>query len=44
MKILGKLAIINTLKIGMLPIASKYVYIKISEQCLHILNNNREVG
>ena len=40
MDLLGKLAIKNTSKIGILPSASKYVSVKFEEQFLHILNNN----
>ena len=36
---MGKLTSNNTTNIGMLPCASKYVSIKFSYQCLHILNN-----
>ena len=36
---MGELAINNTTNIGMLPSASRYVSIKFSDKCLHILNN-----
>ena len=39
MEIIGKLGSNDTTKIGMLPSASKYVSVKFSYQCLHILNN-----
>ena len=39
MELIGKLSSNHTSKIGMLPNPSKYVFIKISEQCLHILDN-----
>ena len=38
MEIIGKLSINDTANIGMLPIASKCVYIKFTDQCLHTLN------
>ena len=38
MELIGKLGRKGTSKIGMIPSASKYVSIKISEQCIHILN------
>ena len=41
MELIGKLASKDTSNIGMLPNASKYVFIKISDQCIHI-NNNKE--
>ena len=40
MEPIGKLASKNTLNIGIIPSASKYVSIKLSYQCIHILNNN----
>ena len=39
MELIGKLGSNNTTNIGILPSASKYVSIKFSDQCLHILNN-----
>ena len=39
MELMGKLASNDTKNIGVLPSASYYVTIKISDQCLHILNN-----
>ena len=39
MELLGKFVSNNISKIRMLPRASKYVSIKFSEKCLHILNN-----
>ena len=36
MEIIGKLAINNTSKIGMIPSASKDISIKISDKCIHI--------
>ena len=39
MEHLGKLAINNTSRIGMIPSASKYVWTKFADQCLHIINN-----
>ena len=36
---MGKSASIDTTIIKMLPSSSKYVSIKFSDQCLHILNN-----
>ena len=39
MELIGKLSSNDTSKIGMLHSASKYVSIKFSDQCLHILNN-----
>ena len=38
MELIGKLASNHTPKIGMLPSASKYISIKFSDQCIHILN------
>ena len=38
-EIISKLASKNTTNIGMLPSASKDVSIKLSDQCLHILNH-----
>ena len=43
MEIFGKLESTNTLKIGMLPSASKYVFNKISEQYKYILDNKDRV-
>ena len=40
MELIGKSASKNTSNIGMLPSASKYISIKFSDQCIHILNNN----
>ena len=39
MELIGKLSSNDTSTIGMLPSASKYVSIKISDKCIHILNN-----
>ena len=39
MEVIGKLASNGTSNIGMLPSASKYFYIKFSDQCIHIINN-----
>ena len=39
MEIVVKLGIVDTTNIGMLPSASKYIPIKFSDQCLHIINN-----
>ena len=39
MELIGKLGSNDTKKIGMIPSASKYVSIKFSHQCLHILND-----
>ena len=39
MELIGKLIINNNTKVGMIPSASKDVYIEFSYQCLHILNN-----
>ena len=39
MEPLGKLGSKHTTNIGMLPSTSKYVTIKFSDQCLHIINN-----
>ena len=39
MEIIGKLACNDTSNIGMLTSASKYVSVKISYQCIHIINN-----
>ena len=39
MELIGKLLIKDISNIGMLPSASKYVSIKFSYQCIHILNN-----
>ena len=44
MELLGKLASNDTPEIGIIPSASKYVSIKFSEQCLHILNNNDQLN
>ena len=44
MEPIGKLAIKNTLNIGIIPSASKYVSIKLSDQCIHILNNNNRLN
>ena len=38
-EMIGKLASNNTSNIGMLPSASKHVYIKFSDQCIQILYN-----
>ena len=39
MEPIGKLTSNDTSNNGMFPSASKYVYIKISDQCIHIFNN-----
>ena len=39
MEHMGKLASNDITHIGMLPSASKYVFINFSDECLHILNN-----
>ena len=39
MEIIGKLGTNDTTNIGILPSVSKYVSVKFSEKCLHILNN-----
>ena len=39
MEPMAKLVSKDTTNIGMLPSASKYVSIKFSDQCIHILNN-----
>ena len=39
MELVGKLASNNTTKIRILPGASKYISNKISDKCIHILNN-----
>ena len=38
-KRIGKLGSNDTTKIGMLPSASKYISIRFSDQCIHIINN-----
>ena len=40
MELIGKLGNIDTKNIGILPSNSKDVLIKLSDQCLHILNND----
>ena len=44
MEVMVKLASNYTTNIGMLPSASKYVSIKFSDQCLHILNNKERLN
>ena len=39
MELIGKLASNNTSKIGILPSASKGVFIKLAYQCIQIVNN-----
>ena len=39
MKLIGNLANNDTSNIGIISSASKYIFIKISEQCIHILND-----
>ena len=39
MELIGKLASNNTSKIGMVSSASKEISIKVSDQCIHIINN-----
>ena len=39
MELIGKLTSNDTKNIGMLPSASKGVYVKISDQHIHIFNN-----
>ena len=39
MELIGKLGIKDTTKIGMLPSDPKDVYIKLADQCTHILKN-----
>ena len=39
MELIGKLTSNDTKNIGMLPSASKGVYVKFSDQCIHIFNN-----
>ena len=44
MELIGKLESNDTKTIGMLPSASKYVSIKISDQCLHIINHKERLN
>ena len=44
LNLIDKLESNNTTKIGMIPSASKYVSVKFSDQCLHILNNKEIVN
>ena len=44
MELIGKLASDDSTNIGMLPSDSKYVSIKFSDQCLHIINNNNKLN
>ena len=44
MELIGKLASNNTSKIGMLPSASKYVSIKLSDQCIQNINNKDKLN
>ena len=43
MELIRKLSSNDTKRIGMLHSASKYVSIKFSDQCLHILNNKEKM-
>ena len=44
MKLIGKLGSNNTTNIGMIPTASYEVSIKLSYQCIHILNNKERLN
>ena len=44
MELIGKLASNDISKIGILPIASKYVSVKLSDQCIHIINNKERLN
>ena len=44
MEFIGQLGCNNTSKIGMLPSASKDVYIKFADNCIHILNNKERLN
>ena len=39
MEFIGKLVSDNKSNIGILPSDSKYFFIKLADQCIHILNN-----
>ena len=43
MEIIGKLGSNHITKIGILPSASKEVFIKFADQCLHIINNKERM-